>query len=143
LEAYGSARSDQTWTAQRLHLSHHVFIRNPFQDYQPTDDGTWYFNGTAWRDDFHRVGVFWRDPWHLEYYVDGKLVRTVSGKEMIDPKNFTGGTGLTKPMHLIINTEDQNWRSDENITPTDEELADTERSIMWVDWVRVYEAKPN
>ena len=46
-------------------------------------------------------------------------------------------------MHLIINTEDQNWRSDGNITPTDEELADTDRSIMWVDWVRVYEAKPN
>ena len=143
LEAYGSARPDQTWTAQRLHLSHHVFIRKPFQDYQPTDDGTWYSNGTTWRDDFHRVGVFWRDPWHLEYYVDGNLVRTVSGAKMIDPKDFTGGTGLNKPMHLIINTEDQNWRSDGDITPTDEELADTERSIMWVDWVRVYQAKRN
>ena len=57
--------------------------------------------------------------------------------------SFTGGTGLNKPMHLIINTEDQNWRSDGDITPTDEELADTERSIMWVDWVRVYQAKRN
>ncbi len=141
LEAYGSARPDQTWTAQRVHLSHHVFIRNPFQDYQPTDEGSWYFNGSNWRDDFHRFGVFWRDPWHLEYYVDGKLVRTVSGKKMIDPKDFTGGTGLSKPMHLIINTEDQNWRSDESITPTDEELADTELSIMWVDWIRVYRAE--
>jgi len=143
LEAYGSARPDQTWAAERLHLSHHVFIRKPFQDYQPTDDESWYRDGTIWRDDFHRVGVFWRDPWHLEYYVDGNLVRTVSGPKVIDPKDFTGGTGLNKPMHLIINTEDQNWRSDENITPTDEELADTERSIMWVDWVRVYQAQAN
>ncbi len=141
VEAYGSARPDQTWAAERVHLSHHVFIRDPFQDYQPTDDGSWYFNGSNWRDEFHRFGVFWRDPWHLEYYVDGKLVRTVSGSKMIDPKDFTGGTGLSKPMHLIINTEDQNWRSDENITPTDEELADTSRSIMWVDWVRVYRAE--
>jgi len=140
VEAYGSTRADQTWTAQRVHLSHHVFIRNPLQDYQPTDDGSWFFDGTTWRNDFHRFGVFWRDPWHLEYYVDGKLVRTVSGSKMIDPKKFTGGTGLSKPMHLIINAEDQNWRSDEKITPTDEELADTQNSIMWVDWVRVYQA---
>ncbi len=26
------------------------------------------------------------------------------------------------------------------ITPTDEELADTDNSIMWVDWIRVYKA---
>lgn len=139
LEAYGSNRAGEQWMAERLHLSHHVFIRNPLQDYQPTDDGSWYTDGkTTWRNNFHRVGVYWRDPWHLEYYVDGKKVRTVSGKDIIDPKGFTAGTGLTKPMHIIINAEDQDWRSDQNITPTDEELADTSNSIMWVDWIRVY-----
>ncbi len=140
LEAYGSNRRGEEWTAQRLHLSHHVFVRNPFQDYQPTDSGSWYFNGVTWREDFHRIGVLWRDPWHLEYFVDGERVRTVSGRSSIDPKNFTNGTGLSKPMHLIINTEDQDWRSDQDITPTDAELADTDNSIMWVDWVRVYKA---
>lgn len=139
VEAYGSQRENETWTAERLHLSHHVFIRNPFQDYQPTDEGTWYFNGTNWHQGFHRVGVHWRDPWLLEYYVDGKLVRTVSGRDRIDPKDFTAGTGLSKPMHLIINAEDQNWRSDNRTTPTDEELADLDKSIMWVDWIRVYQ----
>ncbi|MCU4676267.1 RICIN domain-containing protein [Catenovulum sp. 2E275] len=140
LEAYGSDRPDQTWFAERIHLSHHVFIREPFQDYQPTDAGSWYADGqgTIWRQDFHRIGVYWRDPWHLEYYIDGKLVRTVSGANIIDPNNFTGGTGLSKPMHLIINTEDQSWRSDNGITPTDAELADTNKSIYWVDWIRVY-----
>ena len=138
LEAYGSQRESEKWTAHRLHLSHHVFIREPFQDYQPTDDGSWYDNGINWSKDFHRIGVHWRDPWHLEYFVDGKLVRTVSGKERIDPKGFTKGQGLSKPMHIIINTEDQDWRSNEDITPTDEELANVNKSIMWVDWIRVY-----
>jgi agarase len=138
IEAYGSQRKGEQWTAQRLHLSHHVFIRRPFQDYQPTDDGSWYFDGTNWREDFHRVGVHWRDPWHLDYFVDGKLVRTVSGKAMIDPLNYTDGTGLNKPMHIIINTEDQNWRSDNGTTPTDQELAKLDDAIMWVDWIRVY-----
>ncbi len=140
LEAYGSDRPDQEWYAKRLHLSHHVFIRRPFQDYQPTDDGSYYKNGTTWADDFHRIGVYWRDPWHLEYYVDGKLVRTVSGEDIIDPKDYTKGTGLSKPMHIIINKEDQNWRSDNGITPTDEELADPDRNTMYVDWIRVYKA---
>lgn len=79
------------------------------------------------------MGVHWRDPWHLEYFVDGKLVRAVSGHQMIDPKGFTGGTGLNKPMHIIINAEDQNWRFDKGTTSTDEELSDVENSIMWVD----------
>jgi agarase len=140
VEAYGSQRPSEAWTAHRLHLSHHVFTRNPFQDYQPTDKGSWYFDGTNWRREFHRIGVHWRDPWHLEYFVDGKLVRSVSGRSIIDPKNYTAGTGLSKSMHVIINTEDQDWRSDKGITPTDEELANVNDSIMWVDWIRVYKA---
>jgi len=44
-------------------------------------------------------------------------------------------------MQIIINMEDQAWRVDQGITPTDEELADTKKSIMWVDWIRVYQAE--
>ena len=140
VEAYGSDRPGQEWYSERVHLSHHVFVREPFQDYQPTDEGSWFTDGTIWRNSFHRFGVYWRDPWHLAYYIDGRLVRTVSKKESIDPMGFTGGKGLTKDMHIIINMEDQSWRSDEGITPTDEELADTSKGIMWVDWIRVYKA---
>lgn len=143
IEAYGSsysegAQKDQTWFAERMHLSHHVFIRSPFQDYQPTDAGSWYTDGTLWRNDFRRIGVYWKDPWNLEYYVDGKMVRKVSGKDIIDPKNFTNGTGLSKEMDLIINVEDQNWRSDQKITPTDSELANKDNHTFKVDWVRIY-----
>lgn len=143
LEAYGASHSartgkDQTHFAERLHLSHHVFVRDPFRDYQPTDPGSWYHKGILWREDYHRVGVFWRDPWHLEYYVDGALVRTVSGRRDIDPEGFTGETGLTKAMDVIINAEDQTWRSDRGLTPTDEELKDKEGHTFKVDWIRVY-----
>ncbi|WKB81970.1 beta-agarase [Cellulophaga lytica] len=145
VEAYGAsyselAQADQTWYAERIHLSHHMFIREPFQDYQPTDAGSWYKDEvcTLWREDFHRVGVYWRDPFHLEYYINGELVRTTSGAEMIDPNNYADGKGLSKPMDIIINAEDQTWRSDKNITPSDAELANKENNTFKVDWIRIF-----
>ncbi|MBU2886407.1 carbohydrate-binding protein [Gilvimarinus agarilyticus] len=138
VEAYGSGRPDQTWFAERMHLSHHVFIREPFQDYQPKDSGSWYTDGRLWREQFNRVGMYWRDPWHLEYYIDGQLVRTVSGEDIIDPNGYTGGTGLSKKMQIIIDAEDQDWRSDDGIKATDEELLDPDKNRFYVDWIRVY-----
>nr|QPI70197.1 AgaA [Marinimicrobium sp.] len=138
VEAYGSSRPDQTWFAERMHLSHHVFIRDPFQDYQPKDEGSWYTDGRLWREQFSRVGVYWRDPWHLEYYIDGELVRTVSGEEIIDPEGYTNGTGLSKQMQIIVDAEDQDWRSDNGIMATDEELSDPDKNRFYVDWIRVY-----
>ncbi|WP_025764950.1 family 16 glycosylhydrolase [Dyadobacter tibetensis] len=148
LEAYGSSYSENTkkdlsWFAQRIHISHHVFIRSPFQDYQPTDPGSWYYDGTLWREQYHRFGMYWKDPLHLEYYIDGKLVRTVSGLDIIDPKNYTGGTGLNKAMDIIINVEDQTWRSDQGLTPTDNELANRDDQTFKVDWIRVYKPVKN
>ncbi len=144
LEAYGSDRPSEDWYAKRLHLSHHTFIRKPFQDYQPKDEGSWYArDGITWSDNFHRIGVYWRDPWHLEYYVDGKLARVTSGKEMIDPEGYTKGTGLSKEMKIIINMENQGWRVDTNTIPSDAELANIDKTIMWVDWIRVYQAVDN
>lgn len=139
-ESYGSDRPDQVWFDERLHLSHHVFIRDPFQDYQPKDDGSWYKKPgqSTWRNTYHTIGVFWKDPWTLEYYVDGAHVRTVTGASMIDPYGYTGGTGLTKPMQAIFDVEDQDWRSDNGITATDAELADPNKNTYFVDWVRFY-----
>lgn len=41
-------------------------------------------------------------------------------------------------MDIIINAEDQSWRSDQNITPTDNEFKDQEDHTFMVDWIRVY-----
>ncbi|BFM13275.1 hypothetical protein R50072_34280 [Simiduia litorea] len=143
-ESYGSDRPDQTWFDERLHLSHHVFIRDPFQDYQPKDEGSWYKdpNLSTWRNAYHTIGVYWIDPWNLKYYVDGKLVRTVSGVSMIDPNGYTGGTGLSKPMQAIFDVEDQDWRSDAGIFATDAELADNSKNTYHIDWVRFYKPVP-
>ena len=73
----------------------------------------------------------------LEYYVDGELVRTISGKDIIDPNNYTGGTGLVKDMDIIINMEDQSWRAVKGLSPTDEELKNVEDHTFLVDWIRV------
>lgn len=42
IEAYGGDRDGGGYGADRLHLSHHIFIRQPFKDYQPKDSGSWY-----------------------------------------------------------------------------------------------------
>ncbi len=161
LEAYGadyseSAQKEQSYFSKKIHISHHVFIREPFQDYQPKDAGTWFEDGTVWNKDFHTYGVYWKNPWYLEYYIDGVLVRTVSGKDMIDPKHFTNTTdpgntevdtrtGLSKEMDIIINTEDQTWRStpasglqSQTVTPTDGELENLDNNTFKVDWIRIY-----
>ncbi|MEP0710949.1 hypothetical protein [Algoriphagus sp.] len=75
---------------------------------------------------------------------------------MIHPKFYTNAeepgsttkdtpTGLSKEMEIIINVEDQTWRSgsesglqSETYTPTDTELAYTEDHTFRVKWIRVY-----
>ncbi len=140
IEAYGSDRNGGGYGADRLHLSHHVFIRRPFQDYQPREAATWYKDdeGTIWREEYHRVGVYWRDPTYLEYFVDGKSVRVVEGMQIIDPNGYTNGTGLNKGLNIIINMEDQSWRAVKGLSPTDEELKDRENCTFKVDWIRAY-----
>lgn len=171
LEAYGSSysektESDQSWYAHRIHMSHHVFIRNPYTDWQPSEynnppqSPTWITrtrNGknVLWRQDYHRYGVYWKDPWHIYYYIDGELVARKEGRDEIDPLYHTNRvnpgdtandtrTGLNKAMDIIINVEDQDWRSNSGLTPADSELANSEDHTFKVDWIRIYkpERKP-
>ena len=124
LEAFGAKSND--YFSKRLHLSHHVFIREPFQDYQPTGQ------------EYHNYGVLWEDPWSLSYYVDGVLVRTTPVEE-IDPENYTNGNGLTKPMHMIISAAAQSWRTTQGIDfLNDPSVTNEENTIMHVDWIQVY-----
>ncbi len=162
LESYGGRGDDGRgdWLAQRIHLSHHVFIRSkPLQDYQPMDPSTWYVHPDKdkkpkrgkgyWTNRFLRIGVYWRDPTHLEYYLDGELIKTTSGlddadgKGGIDPRGYTRDesgkrTGLTKPMNLIINMEAQDWNAIAGRTPTPKEIKRTKDHTFLMDWVRVY-----
>ncbi len=62
----------------------------------------------------------------------------ISSVSVIDPFNYQGGNGFTKEMDIIINVESQNWHVDANRTPTDDQLNDSARNTMKVDWIRVY-----
>ena len=107
IEAYGGLGQDNrnVWAAQRIHLSHHTFIRQPFQDYQPTDANTWWqMNGVSkWGGEWVRVGVYWRDPKHLEYYINGQHVRTVSDNAYAS-RDINGNWQYTYPRPLINGT---------------------------------------
>ncbi|TNJ46214.1 family 16 glycosylhydrolase [Tamlana fucoidanivorans] len=140
LEAYGS--KDNDYFSKRLHLSHHTFIRDPFQDYQPKGPETYYADGkgTQWADDYHNYGILWLDPWTLKYYVDGELVRETPTDE-IDPLNYTNGTGLNKDMYLIISAAAQPWRETvgqvEDYT-TDPSVISEARSTSKFEYIRTY-----
>ena len=159
LEAYGGKTMRNDWLSQRLHLSHHVFVRNPFSDYQPNDPSTWYTGPTKtyWSDKWIRLGVYWASPTRLEYYLDGQLIKVIdnldanNGKNGIDPYNFTSNTipkmastrtGLNKEMDIIINMEDQNWNACKGRTPTDAEIKNVDDHRFTVDWIRVYKPVP-
>jgi|GEM_PF-1179288 len=167
LESYPNQQEGKEFLDERIHLSHHTFIRQPFTDYQPRDEegvfGTWYYETgkSTWRDDFFTIGVYWVNPHEAQYFINGKLVRTIKKNEhnFIDPDGdlsehtttfdaldkygYTGGTGLSKPQHIIINMEQQDWLSDLDIYPTKEDLNDANsRNTYLIDWIRVYDAIP-
>ena len=62
----------------------------------------------------------------------------VSGKNIIDPNDFTKGTGLSKEMDIIINMEDQSWRAISGLSPTNKELMNKDNNTFLVDWIRIY-----
>ncbi|WP_050813322.1 family 16 glycosylhydrolase [Aquimarina agarivorans] len=144
IEAYGSNTDKNRWYSERIHLSHHMFERRPFKDYQPTDDESWFAqNGKIWNQEWVRVGLYWKDPFTLKYYIDGELVRVVKGKDMIDPMNYAENKGIHKEMDIIINAEEQTWRTAQGLTPTKKQLKMEENNTFLVDWIRIYKPVAN
>ncbi|NKB66008.1 MAG: family 16 glycosylhydrolase [Candidatus Latescibacteria bacterium] len=85
---------------------------------------------TTW----HRYGVYWISPTHLEFYYDGQRVRTLDlTQEIVDPS----GQYMDSPVRLIIDLEAHAWRGTEAL-PSDAELSDQSVNNMQVDWVRTY-----
>ncbi len=101
IEAYGGAGSDgrNAYFAERIHLSHHVFIRPPnFRDYQPSDFNSWYRQSgvSQWGGRLVRIGVYWKSPTVLEYYIDGNLVRVLDN-DAIASRTVNGTWEYTYP----------------------------------------------
>ncbi|MGL6259441.1 hypothetical protein [Vibrio sp. WXL103] len=90
LEAYPGADNGNSFFADKIHLSHHSFIRTPFTDYQPRDEESFWkskipggaksWGEHGWNNgdrQYMQIGVNWINPWHFEYFIDGELVRVL------------------------------------------------------------------
>lgn len=92
MECYGGKEHGNKYFAKSIHVSHHSFIRKPFTDYQPRDKGAWYNQDgvSGWGEycwnygnrKYVRTGVYWKTPFHFEYYIDGKLIRVLYDKSV-------------------------------------------------------------
>lgn len=99
IECYGGADHGNEFFAEFIHLSHHSFIRNPFTDYQPRDNNSWWkkegvssWGEYCWNNGerkYVQVGVNWISPVHFEYFVDGELQRVLYDKAFATKKGNT------------------------------------------------------
>ncbi len=91
IECYGGADSGNAFFAKDIHLSHHSFVRVPFQDYQPRGHNSWWtrsditssWGNYCWNNGnrkYVQIGVNWIGPKHFEYYIDGQLIRVLYDK---------------------------------------------------------------
>lgn len=80
---------------------------------------------------FHVYGGWWRDETSASYYYDDRAPKHQKFYDAISEQPFD------KPMYmrLVSETYPSPWIE----LPTDEELADTTRSVVYYDWVRGYQ----
>ncbi len=137
LEIYGSDRDDHKWFAARPSTNYHVFVREEqgnaiIEDLNKQHHHT-LPNQEPWRNDWHRFGAYWKDPFTVDFYYDGKIVHELRKEGIKDPE----GLGMDRDSFMIIDLEDHDWRSNAGNKATDRELSDASRNYL-VDYVRTY-----
>ncbi|WP_010177127.1 beta-agarase [Aquimarina agarilytica] len=137
LEIYGSDRDDHKWFAARPSTNYHVFVREEegnaiIEDLNKQHHHT-LPNEEPWRNDWHRFGAYWKDPFTVDFYYDGKIVHELRKSGINDPE----GLGMDRDSFMIIDLEDHDWRSNAGNKATDRELSDASRDYL-VDYVRTY-----
>ncbi|WP_187271104.1 family 16 glycosylhydrolase [Neolewinella aurantiaca] len=145
LEVYGGT---EAWPhPTRATTNFHLFKRDASGIHGDFNDlsGHYLPDTTPWRMDYHTFGVFWKSPTEVSFYIDGKEMENSSWADAkLFDQNYTktyldkSVDNMDRPMYLILDTEDHDWRVEKGNTPTDEELADDSRNRMYVDWVRTY-----
>lgn len=152
IECYGSDRPDHATKSTQMGTNWHIFERSQERGiYGNHSFGRPYSLPTnqPLRNDYHTYAAHWIDAFHIDWYLDGKLIRQTrpNSKETGDTKGKTPfddiedpeqNKGLYEEMFMIIDVEDHDWRSNSGIISTDKELADSNKNIMYVDWVRAY-----
>ncbi len=115
IECWGGDENGNHLFSDIIHLAHHSFIRDPFTDYQPRDIGIFYRQGgiSSWGDYHYNggeriytyIGVNWISPFHIEYYIDAKIVRVLYDKAVATKKGDSWTYGYPTFTNGIL-TED-------------------------------------
>ncbi|MCF2948208.1 family 16 glycosylhydrolase [Paraglaciecola aquimarina] len=135
-ETYG----DTDYNAKQMSTNYHIFKRDPgtndyLEDYGHKAKHYQTPDKALLNKDFHRFGFYWKSPKHMEFYLDGKLVRVLSTEtDLTDPD----GHFFDRPLRIIFDMEDHVWRAKKGITPSLEQLDDPSKNKMYVDWTRAY-----
>lgn len=145
LEVYGGTK--ENWFPARATTNFHLFKRDSSGIHGDFNDLGAHIlpDSTPWRMEYHTFGVFWKSPTEVTFYIDGQETKNSSWAEAkLFDRNYSktyldkSVENMDRPMYLILDTEDHDWRSEKGNTPTDAELADGTRNRMYVDWIRTY-----
>ena len=147
IEVYGNEERK----GKEMSTNFHIFQRTPFKDLANHARG-YFVNGVLasnegtptdadaadqpyLRDGFHRYGVYWKNATEFEFYLDGKLVRTLNkNNDLEDPR----GKFFDQPMYIIMNTESHTSRFEKGIVPTNAELSNNTINNVYYQWIRTF-----
>lgn len=83
--------------------------------------------GVPWNEDYHIVGVWWKDAKNIQFYLDGEPAGSV-----VAARDFTRKLNLIWDLWTI----DENWSGG---IATQNDLRNEEISTMKIDWVRTWQ----
>ncbi len=85
--------------------------------------------GKKWNEEYHTVGVWWKDATHIQFYLDGEPADNV-----VSERDFT------RDLNIIWDlwTFDVDWLGGLAVK---NDLLDTSINTMKIDWVRTWELK--
>jgi len=85
------------------------------------------YKGVPWNEDYHTVGVWWKDATHMQFYLDGEEAGSV-----VSERDFTLDLNIIWDLWTI----DEDWAGG---IADQVDLTDEANNTMRVDWVRTWQ----
>ncbi|MBB4079588.1 hypothetical protein GGR28_002213 [Lewinella aquimaris] len=82
--------------------------------------------GIPWNEEYHVVGVWWKDARHIQFYLDGEPAGSV-----VSERDFTRDLNLIWDLWTV----DEPWLGG---LPDRNDLLDDSVNTMYIDWVRTW-----
>ena len=92
--------------------------------------------GVKWNEDYHTFGVWWKDAYNIQFYLDGELAGKVTVGQDRSGKTYTDRK-FTRDLEIIFDlwTADETWLGG---LASKSDLGDNTINTMKVDWVRTW-----